>query len=319
MGDQYEISVVLSIYNRAALLHRAIESVLRQAPGAARYEIIVVDNNSTDDTERVVRSFIERGGRNLRYVFEGRQGVSYTRNSGIAHSSAPIAAFFDDDVTVSPGWVDTIKRAFEEHPEVDCVGGCVLPAWDLDPPSWLTREHWAPLALQDYGDKPIRVNRNNPLCLLSANFAFRRAALERIGLFEPELQRVKDGIGSMEDLELLTRFWRAGGHALYLPSLTVIASVPSERLTKRYHRRWHTGHGFFYAMLRSEEVERSKAGRLFDVPAHLYKQAMKDALRWLRCKLAGSGDEAFRYEARLRFFAGFFRKRRADYHARTTA
>ena len=318
MVDHYDISVVLSTYNRCAILPFALESILCQLPAIAPCELIVVDNNSTDSTREVVESFVARGDHAVRYVFEQRQGVSYTRNSGIANARAPIIAFFDDDVCVSPTWLATIKRAFEAHPEADCVGGCVLPRWEADPPPWLTREHWAPLALQDYGDQPICVNGENPLCLLSANFAFRREVFDRIGLFAPELQRVKDGIGSMEDLELLTRFWRAGGTALYLPSLVVTASVPPERMTKSYHRRWHSGHGRFYAMLRSEEIERSRAGRLFDVPAHLYKQAAKDALRWLQHKLAGVGDNAFIYETRLRFFAGFFRQRRADFLARMT-
>ena len=318
MSDRYDISVVLSTYNRCPILPFALDSVLQQTPGDVSWEVIVVDNNSSDETQAVVASFIGRGHSNLHYVFEGRQGVSYARNAGIERARAPIIAFFDDDVCVSPTWVATIKRAFDDHAEADCVGGSVLPRWELDPPSWLTREHWAPLALQDYGDQPISVNRNNPLCLLSANFAFRREVFEQIGLFEPELQRVKEGIGSMEDLELLTRFWRAGGNALYLPSLTVTANVPAERLTKRYHRKWHTGHGYFYALLRSDEIERSRAGRLFDVPAHLYKQAMKDALRWLKHQLPGRSDAAFTYETRLRFFAGFFRKRRADFLTRTT-
>ena len=95
----------------------------------------------------------------------------------------------------------------------------MLPEWKSEPPEWLTREHWSPLALQDYGDEPFYVNAENPLCLVSANLAFRREVFSRIGPFAPELQRVKDGIGSMEDLELLTRYWRAGGESLYLPSL----------------------------------------------------------------------------------------------------
>ena len=317
MGDLYDISVILSTYNRSMILPLALDSVMHQAPGNVSWEVIAVDNNSSDETKAVVESFVG-GHANLHYVFEGRQGVSYARNAGIAKARAPIIAFFDDDVCVSPGWVAAIKQAFDEHPEADCVGGSVLPRWEHEPPSWLTREHWAPLALQDYGDQAISVNRNNPLCLLSANFAFRREVFDRIGVFEPELQRVKEGIGSMEDLELLTRFWRAGGNALYMPSLTVTANVPAERLTKRYHRKWHTGHGHFYAMLRCEEIERSRAGRLFDVPAHLYKQAMKDALKWLKHQLPGRRDDAFTYETRLRFFAGFFRKRRADLLARTT-
>jgi glucosyl-dolichyl phosphate glucuronosyltransferase len=313
MTDQPDVSAVISTYNRCKLLPVALDALLRQEGERVAYEIIIVDNNSTDQTRKVVESFIARGHSNLRYVFEPRQGVSHARNLGIAHAVAPIIAFADDDVVVSRDWVRTIKRAFDEHPKVDCIGGRVLPDWSGEPPAWLTRENWSPLALQDYGSEPFRINSENSLCLVSANLAFRRSVFDRIGMFAPELQRVKDGIGSMEDLELLMRFWRASGQSLYVPNLVVTTEIPQERLKKAYHRRWHNGHGHFYAMMRADEIERSSRRRLFDVPAHLYNQALKDALCWLKHSLLGQKDRAFVRETRLRFFAGFFRTRREEF------
>jgi hypothetical protein len=171
----------------------------------------------------------------------------------------------------------------------------------------------SPLALQDYGDEPFYVNAENSLCLVSANLAFRRDVFSCIGPFAPELQRVKDGIGSMEDLELLTRYWRAGGDSLYLPSLIVTTEVPFARTTKKYHRRWHRGHGRFYALMRSPDFERSSKRALFGVPAHLYRQSVIDAVNWVGCSMLGRSDRAFFYETRLRFFAGFFKTRKKDY------
>ena len=190
-----------------------------------------------------------------------------------------------------------------------------MPEWPCEPPRWLTREHWAPVAIQDYGDDQFYIDLDNRLCLLSANLAVRSRVFERIGLFAPELQRVRDGIGSMEDLELLIRIWRANGRAMYVPAMIATAQVPVERLSKHYHRRWHEGNGCFYAMLRSDEIERSNAGRLFDVPAHLYRQAIGDALQWVTKQALGKRDQAFVSETRLRFFVGFFRRRRADFLA----
>ncbi|HXG65870.1 MAG TPA: glycosyltransferase [Blastocatellia bacterium] len=319
MKDNFEISVIISTYNRCHILGEALDSVLSEQEGNARYEVIVVDNNSVDDTRQVVASFIARGHHNLRYLLECRQGVSYARNAGIAAAKAPILAFFDDDVCVARNWLSGIKRALEEHPEVDFVGGKVLPRWETPPPPWLTRAHWAPLALVDFGEEPLYVNSRNPLCLVTANLAIRRAAIVEVGLFAPELQRVRDGIGSMEDSELLIRLWRHGRQGLYLPDLTVVTRVPDERLTKDYHRRWHTGHGYFYALAHFEEIERTTAGWLYGAPAHLYKQAMLDAAGWLRCMATGKWDDAFRYETRLRFFSGFFRQRRREATRRQSA
>ena len=92
--------------------------VLSQQADGVRYEVVVVDNNSTDDTKPVVDSFIAQGYSNLRYVFEGRQGLSHARNTAVLRSArSPILAFTDDDVQVAPNWVSTIKRTFES-PEV---------------------------------------------------------------------------------------------------------------------------------------------------------------------------------------------------------
>ena len=314
MTLEYDISVVLATYNRCELLGQALRSILSQDAGEVRYEVIVVDNNSVDRTREVVEFFVRRGARNLRYLLETRPGVSYVRNTGIANARSNMVAFFDDDVTVSSDWISLIHHTFLAHPEIDCVGGRVLPRWETNPPAWLNRDHWAPVALQDYGDAPMYIGENNPLCLLSANLAFRKPALERIGLFLPELQRVGDGIGSMEDAELLIRLWRGGGRALFIPSLIAEAYVPADRMTRSYHRRWHLGNGRFHALLRLDEIEQSRTGRLFDVPAHLYREALTNAWRLVRSWLKGDVTSAFKYETRLCFFWGYFRERRAGLH-----
>src|ERR1044071_7412174 len=119
MAKEFEITVIISTYNRSDMLAGAIESVLEQDSEGVRYEVIVVDNNSTDKTREVVEGYIERGQENLRYVFEAKQGVSYARNTGIGEARAEIIAFADDDVRVTKDWVARIKRAFDLHPEID--------------------------------------------------------------------------------------------------------------------------------------------------------------------------------------------------------
>jgi glycosyltransferase involved in cell wall biosynthesis len=315
MSGHYKVTAVISTYNRCEMLTTALASVLRQQDQGIRYEVIVVDNNSSDATRQVVENCISQGNPDLRYVFEPRQGSSHARNAGIEAARSDIIAFADDDVRVDPNWIANIKRAFDEHPEVDCVGGKVLPLWNTPPPRWLTRAQWMPLALQDYGNRALSINRNNRLCLVSANLAVRRRAFREAGMFAPELQRIKDGIGSMEDAELIERFWETGVECLYVPDLIVKTDVAAERITKTYHRLWHRGHGYFYAIKRSEEIERGSR-RLFDVPAHLYRQAIADAAAWLLL-LAVDRSRAFGYEARVNFFWGFARKRREDYIATT--
>lgn len=296
------------------MLPEALESVLAQETGGVGYEFIVVDNNSQDGTRQVVESFINRGHAQMRYIFEGKQGLSHARNAAIMSARAPIIAFTDDDVRVAGDWVKLIKQAFDEHPEVDFVGGKVLPRWESKPPAWLTPEHWSPLALVDHGEKPFYVNQEKPICLVGANLSFRREVFEQVGLFAADLQRVKDSVGSIEDHELEARLWRSGRQGIYVPNIIVTAEVQTDRTEKEYHRRWHTGHGRFYAIMREEKFEQSSE-RLFDVPVHLYRAMATDAAQWLKDALRGKHEAAFLHELRLRFSSSFIKQRRRDFVA----
>lgn len=303
-----QVSIVLPTYNRAAALPSAIDSALAQTAAASTYEIVVVNNNSTDGTARVLAEYEAMHPGRVRAVLETRQGVAHARQAGIEAARADIVAFFDDDCRVAPDWVEGIVRVFARHPEIECIGGKVLPQWSNPPPAWLTPAHWAPLALQDFGDEPMTLSLENPRGLISANLACRKSLFESIGGFSPQFQRVKDGIGSLEDDEWMRRLWKSGRVALYLPLLVTWTEVPASRLTRAYHRRWHRGHGRFYALLRADEMERSR-GAFLGVPAHMYRSAMAEAAAWLGDIIAGRRDAAFLHEIKLRFIRGFVGQR----------
>jgi len=308
-----QVSVVISTYNRGALLENAVRSVLAQDEASApSFELIVVDNNSTDETAELIRRVAELDGR-VRYVFEPQQGSSYGRNAGIREARAPLIAFTDDDVLAEPDWLASIVRAFDEHSGTDVVGGRVLPVWPSPPPAWLTRDHWTPLALIDYGERSIEVDAACPICLVSANLSFRRAVLDSVGGFAAAFQLVKGSVGSVEDHELLLRVLSTGRKVVYDPRVVVHAAIQSNRLEQAYHRRWHAGHGYYHALLRSERMEQTSVGTLFGVPAHLYRQALEALAGWARAKAIGDPLRAFHHEVQLRFFQGFFRTRRRQF------
>jgi hypothetical protein len=171
-----------------------------------------------------------------------------------------------------------------------------------------------PLALVDYGDRPVEVTAANPVCLVGANVAFRRDVFDIVGAFAPDFQLGAHGIlGSVEDHELQLRVLRTGRTMVYDPRITVHADIQPNRLERAYHRRWHTGHGYFHALLRSEEMEETRVGTLFGVPAHLYRQALKDLVAWARAKASNDRERAFHHELQLRFAWGFFRTRRREF------
>jgi glucosyl-dolichyl phosphate glucuronosyltransferase len=308
VSSEPEVSVIIPTYNRSSLLRDAVASVLGQDTRIP-FEIIVVDNNSKDDTAAVVRSLMDQHQGRIKYIVETEQGNAHARNRGVQTARAPIIAFLDDDVTVETNWLTSLKHALDSHADLAFVGGKVLPQWTVTPPSWLTPEHWSPLAVLDYGPGDLLIGGNSPRGLLTANIAIRKNVFDEIGSFSPHLQRVKGAIGSMEDTEFLLRVCRSGKQGMYLPSMVAHAPVDEERLSKAYHRRWHTGHGHFYAVMQDPEWERSNF-RVAGVPGHLYKHTARHALYWLIKTLARHRDAAFTDECQLRFFRGFYRQRR---------
>jgi glycosyltransferase involved in cell wall biosynthesis len=324
-----DVSVVVCTYDRCALLVDALASLLAQDAGRVRWELIVVDNNSRDDTPETVLRAMEPGGVEVRYLFEPRQGLCHARNAGIAAARAPVVAFTDDDVRVTPDWVRRIHRAFAAHPEVDFVGGRVLPRWPRTPPAWLTAEHWAPLAAMDLGDRRFRTSAARPVCLVGANLAFRREVFARVGPFSPEFQHPAGGNCCTDDHEMELRVWRAGGVGLYLPGLVVTADVQENRLDPAYHRRWHQGHGRMCARMGLAEatapdgsLREPAAGEvtLYGAPAFLYRSLVEEGARWAGTTLLRRRARAFMHENRARHLAAYvgarYREHR-DAHARS--
>jgi glycosyltransferase involved in cell wall biosynthesis len=308
------LSIVLSTFNRCQWLPRALSCLLhQQLPSHLSYEVIVVDNNSTDATRSVVERYKREFSDRLRYVFEPRQGLSFGRNTGITSSRSELVAFTDDDVVVANDWVAAIHQAFDAHPEVECLGGRTLPVWPSQPPAWLTRLHWVgPLALQDYGEDPFVIDRQRPICIAGANLAFRRSVFDRVGPFSTAMTFA-------EDTELLLRLWRAGGRALYVPNMIVHAIVQPERLTKAYHRKWHVNIGRCNARMGFEELadpvvglrqSRPELMALFGLPGFAVRQLVIEVFRWLRHSVAGHTPEAFLHEMRARALIGYIRENR---------
>ncbi|HEY0779550.1 MAG TPA: glycosyltransferase [Gemmatirosa sp.] len=308
-GDAPVVSVVMSTYNRAALVGDAVRSVLAQQ-GAPPYEVLIVDNNSTDDTRAVVEALIPDSGGRLRYLFEPKQGVSHGRNAGIAAARGAYIAFTDDDVRTSPTWVAAIYRAFVEHPWAEFVGGRIYPRWPAPAPAWLTREHWGPLALVDYGDEPFRVDLERPVCIVSANLAARRTAFDRVGMFDPAHQHEPGWVTASEDHEWELRVMRSGGAGYYSPDIVLDADVQPNRLGKAYHRKWRYDHG--RAVTRLLGPGETFDARMLPVPNRpgrpvllgaapwVYRQLAEHALRAVLALATGRRDGAFLHECLAR-------------------
>jgi glucosyl-dolichyl phosphate glucuronosyltransferase len=302
LANTCDVSVVVPTRNRSALLRPALDSLLAQSADGIRYEILVVDNNSTDDTAQTIASYAKAG--NIHYLFEPRPGPSHARNRGIAESSAPIVAFADDDVRVSESWVSRLKSIFDRHPDVDCVGGRVLPEWPYEPPSWVTKSHWGPLALADYGPNPFRIDSAHPLCFLTANMAIRRSALASIGGFDPQYLRCQDH-------ELQIRLWQGGYGCLYDPELIVASPVDADRLTKTYVRDWYRRAATFHATMpvRSLFDLPDEVPLILNVPRFQYRRLIEETALWILDSLRRESTSAFLHETRVHYIVKYMIER----------
>src|SRR5665213_878667 len=164
MDTSREISVIIPTYNRVDLLAGAIESLLNQNARNDTFEVIVVDNNSTDGTRAIVGNYVKRSPELVRYVFEPRQGVSYARNAGIANAAGNILAFTDDDVQVDADWAVKLRDAFLAYPEAVYMGGKVLPTWKKARPAWADLQLGS-FAFQDHGEEAQTVDKDHQRCL----------------------------------------------------------------------------------------------------------------------------------------------------------
>ncbi|MBU0477488.1 glycosyltransferase [bacterium] len=250
MSNKNFISVIICTYNRCACLSDILNSLLDQEyKGNFDYEIIVVDNNSRDDTGKVVKEFQKNSNGRLRYVFEGNQGLSYARNSGVKESKGDIVAFIDDDAIAERDWLKNLYNTFDKY-KADSVGGKTIPILTEDKPKWLTRTIWANIGLLDYGEEEfIITTKKYPI--LGANMAFSKKTLLEIGVFNIELGRIGEKLFSHEETDIFNKMLLRGKKIVYQPKAIVRHSVTPDRLKKSYFRRWH----FYDGVLASRTIE----------------------------------------------------------------
>src|SRR4051812_42883693 len=278
-------SLVICTYNRAGPLADAVRTALAQeTDGSFNFEVLVVDNNSTDGTRAVVEGFLAQGHPNLRYLFEPRQGKSFALNRALSELSGEHYTIVDDDFLLPPRWLIGIRDGLDRHPDAAFVSGKVLPHWSSPPPPWLSGRHWSAIAMADFGEAEFRATERNRICLLACTFD--TAAVKAVGGYDPRLSVSGARIGGVEDMDILARLWSAGREGVYLPGVAFQHRVEPERLTKRYHRRWHRGHGRSYAMMRDPDMEGHSA-RLFDVPVYMYRELVSCLWKLVSESLAG--------------------------------
>ncbi len=236
-----QISAIICTHNRDIYLGAAIDSLLGQ-DFAFGFEVVVVDNGSSDGTRQVVEERL--GNPRLKYVEEPNIGLSIARNTFSEVSGSEILAYLDDDAVASPQWLQVLYSAYQDNQKLAIAGGKVnlLFPQGIEPPRWLSPGLAANLGAYDLGGSLVYIDHPG-LTPRGLNYSIRRSFLEQIGGFDPHLGRIGQKLLSNEELQMTELALKEGWQVAYVPDALVSHNVAPERLQRSWflNRGWWQG------------------------------------------------------------------------------
>lgn len=259
-------SIIITTLNRVFSLKNALISILKQSFLKDEYEIIVVDNGSTDNTKQIVKKLNQIYNNRIKYFYDERPGLHVGRHLGSKHAQGEILLYADDDIIASPDWVKEIYKCYSKK-EVGAAGGKIIPKFEIEPPAWLKIFHSGYLSLLDLGDEYLEINTN---VIYGCNLSIRRNILFELGGFHPDAMP-RDLIRYRGDGEtaLMNKVVKAGYKTVYNPKAYVYHVIPSSRLTIDYFKRraFNQGISDSFSLIR-------KCGKIEE---NIYKDKLKNS------------------------------------------
>lgn len=305
------VTVAICTCNRAELLEGTLADLTNLTPSPSlEWEVLVVDNGSTDSTPEVVQRYADRLP--LRGILEPRKGLSHARNRSAAEARFEWILFTDDDVRIAPTWLETFAAAVERHPEASVAGGPIDP-WFPVAPDPLLLEVFPELARgfcgvdHDVEEGPLAAPRE----VYGANFAVRRSLFETM-LFDPSLgvpRRLN------EDTEFVNRVREAGGLVLWIPTMRVRHYVSPARLTPSYLRKYRSLQGATRIQLDPLPAAPSMLG----APRWLWRKWLASYARYVGWRVVGNRRNALMEMRNHSLYEGMIRQARHDRSASNQA
>ncbi len=279
------ITTAICSFNGAKRLPRLVAALDQQKPQIP-FEILVVDNNSTDNTQEVLRGLTASNGARLRTVIEEQQGITYARNRAIEESmGSAYMAFIDDDELPGPYWLQAAVDALDRE-GAECVGGEIRVRLPSDScPSWMTEEVLEFLGQVRNGSEAFWItDRTTPVW--SGNVAYRTSLFKEGLRFDHRYNRQGSGIGGGSDAVMFFNLLEKKSRIRYRPDMMIEHCVGTEKLRRRYFLLLHFKAGCRYGQYRSKEYERNFMG----VPPFMLRQALQQWGRSLSMFMARDTD-----------------------------
>ena len=275
-----DVTVIITTRNRATQLPDVLGRLaVQETHGRFAWDVLVVDNGSSDGTPQVVAEQRRSFPVPIHYVREERVGRPFALNTALAHARGRLFAFTDDDTLPMPSWLATLRTCLLEE-GADAVTGRVLPHFLAARPGWLTAEAFRQigrLGCLDHGPDRRRTSERQDCRWLTSNLVIRRDATERIGGWDERLP-------FLQDTEYYRRAVRAGLAVVYEPAAIVYHKIGPERLIPRYFRRRRRQAGLYHAL----EMPWTRADLLTIAPLGLYTRIARLAAGWVRRTLSGA-------------------------------
>ena len=231
------LTAVICTRNRARFLTKCIDSLLGQTAGRECYEILIVDNGSTDNTREIIAGY----GEKIRSVYEPVAGLSRARNTGWQNGLGKYVGYIDDDAFAEPTWVESVLWTFREvKPKPAWVGGPIALDWETARPAWINEEMLTPLGYLYWGEMPRLLTREERLG--GGNSAYPLDIMQELGGFDERLGRGAATLLSGEETELQKRIEARGGTLYYHPGMGINHFVGRERVKPEwFYRRYFWG------------------------------------------------------------------------------
>ena len=257
------VTTAICTWNRSRSLGTTLASLRRlKVSPDTRWDVLVVNNNCTDDTDAVLARFADCLP--LSVAFESRQGLSHARNRAVEATGGDYILWTDDDTVVDPGWLEAYVEAIGRWPEAAVFGGPITPKFEGTPPRWLVRATAAgtvsnAYAARDLGPSPIALDPSNDKIPYGANYAVRMTE-QRAYAYDPRLgpNRGEHLVG--EETNVMRRILGAGFEGRWVPGAGVEHMIPKERQTEAYLRTYYVGLGRTIARTNSAGAERQSVG-----------------------------------------------------------